>query len=275
MMASSDYEQLRLQNIARNAAALVALGLDPLQLTKPATGTRAPVAAALRKRRLQRAARRSARIASLQEMNDPPQYTEETVQHDEGAGAGSGRKRSRRCRVRGSSGDEKDMFDEVTGREQQQQRRQEAPRGAATRPQERRQRQRQRPSRRKARVHSLAMAATGASAVAAAGRVGKRSCRVMQVDIQKLQAAPQLGRRVFAATTQIKASVMQAASLDGTMPTFSRMSGIQEWDNAIMLFVNVYGGEYKNVFLDSGFVRLSGIGRVWYCHSDVACVGPS
>ena len=74
----------------------------------------------------------------------------------------------------------------------------------------------------------------------------------MKVAVAKLQAPGQLGHKVTARTTQIKASVMQAASLDGTMPTFSRMSGIQEWDNAVMLFVNVYGGEYKNVFLHGG-----------------------
>ena len=44
---------------------------------------------------------------------------------------------------------------------------------------------------------------------------------------------------------------MEAAS-PGVSPTFSRMSGIQEWRNAIMLFVNVYGDGYKNSFVGGG-----------------------
>ncbi|KAJ8607607.1 hypothetical protein CTAYLR_005761 [Chrysophaeum taylorii] len=43
---------------------------------------------------------------------------------------------------------------------------------------------------------------------------------------------------------------MNAAS--SVPPTFSRMSGIQEWRNAVMLFVNVYGEGYKNVLLNEG-----------------------
>ena len=82
----------------------------------------------------------------------------------------------------------------------------------------------------------------------------RRSCRFMQVDINKLQGQRQLGRLVETNSTQIKASVMQTASLSGQMPKFSRMSGIQEWENAVMLFVNVYGDCYKNVFLNGGFV---------------------
>ena len=75
--------------------------------------------------------------------------------------------------------------------------------------------------------------------------------------MEKLQSPTQLGKCVKARTTQIKAAVMHAASLDGTMPTFSRMSGIQEWNNVVMLFVNVYGDCYKNVFLNNGFVILT------------------
>lgn len=44
---------------------------------------------------------------------------------------------------------------------------------------------------------------------------------------------------------------MELASAAGS-PKFSRMSGIQEWKNAIMLFINVYGEGYKNVFLEEG-----------------------
>lgn len=50
---------------------------------------------------------------------------------------------------------------------------------------------------------------------------------------------------------QVKRAAMEAISADGS-PTFSRMSGIQEWSNAVALFVNVYGDGYKNVFLKGG-----------------------
>ena len=96
----------------------------------------------------------------------------------------------------------------------------------------------------------------------------------MQVDVVKLQKVSSLGRKVVARTTQIKASVMHFASANGAMPTFSRMSGIQEWDNAVMLFVNVYGGEYKNVFLEDGYVdRLSYVrGKLVLLQLGVLCL---
>ena len=47
-------------------------------------------------------------------------------------------------------------------------------------------------------------------------------------------------------------------------PTFSRMSGIQEWKNAVCLFINVYGDGYKNVFLEQGrFVTWFAQSRQW------------
>ncbi len=53
--------------------------------------------------------------------------------------------------------------------------------------------------------------------------------------------------------SQNKAGVILAASADGRLPKFSKMSGIQEWANGVMLFVNIStdGGEmgvYENVF---------------------------
>lgn len=35
-------------------------------------------------------------------------------------------------------------------------------------------------------------------------------------------------------------------------PKFNKMSGIQQWRNAVMLFVNVGGHDYSNVWLDGG-----------------------
>ena len=53
---------------------------------------------------------------------------------------------------------------------------------------------------------------------------------------------------------QVKKAVMELASrtTSSITPTFSRMSGIQEWQNCIFVFVNVYGDDYKNVFLNDG-----------------------
>jgi len=45
---------------------------------------------------------------------------------------------------------------------------------------------------------------------------------------------------------------MNTACADrGKTPTFSKMSGIQEWSNAIFLFVNV-SPDGSNTFLDGG-----------------------
>ena len=38
----------------------------------------------------------------------------------------------------------------------------------------------------------------------------------------------------------MKRAVMEEACAEGS-PSFSRMSGIQEWRNAVFLFVNIYG----------------------------------
>lgn len=68
----------------------------------------------------------------------------------------------------------------------------------------------------------------------------------MSVDLSKLS----LGEEISPiGGTQYKRAVMEAA---GNKPTFSRMSGIQEWQNCVYLFVNVYGDGYKNVLLENG-----------------------
>ena len=201
----SDYEQQRLENIARNAEALRQLGLDPIRLTTPAVGKQTALPAKKRRKRMQRAAvvmhnflRRSARIAKIDATVGAPNYQENEVEDTK-----------QRKLIQS-----KDTY--VSHRRKRKYR-------TIAQPKKKSQSQR-----------------------------GKRSCRDMKVDIDKLLSKNQLGLHVYAPTTQIKASVMHAASLDGTMPTFSRMSGIQEWENAIMLFVNVYGTSYKNVFLDHG-----------------------
>ena len=237
----SSYEKLRLQKIARNEAMLKALGLDPTRLTVPAVGKRAPISPALRQRRLQRAAiqqtayrRRSARIATQTAAHGSPDYKEENdVQGPS--------KRLRRSSEKELSphGNARDASEDSGAVElSSNRRRKRYPRA----------------------VHNVPRSPKSTSATKSA-KVNSRSCRFMSVDVEKLQAQDQLGKFVTARTTQIKASVMQAAAVGGVMPTFSRMSGIQEWENAVMLFVNVYGGCYKNVFLDGGYVPVYGYVR--------------
>ena len=76
------------------------------------------------------------------------------------------------------------------------------------------------------------------------------SIRNLDADVDGLRRRF-LGRVVPPLGGQVKRAVMEAAS-PGVSPTFSRMSGIQEWRNAIMLFVNVYGDGYKNSFVGGG-----------------------
>ena len=88
----------------------------------------------------------------------------------------------------------------------------------------------------------------------AAARAAKpsnpRSCKNLKVDLDHLNTHF-LGQIIPPLGGQVKRAVMEEASATCS-PKFSRMSGIQEWRNAICLFVNVYGDCYKNVFLDGG-----------------------
>ena len=78
------------------------------------------------------------------------------------------------------------------------------------------------------------------------------SCRVLRTrSVEELRES--VGEEIPAiGGTQAKRGAMEWVAEKGTTPTFSRMSGIQEWQNAICLFVNVYGDGYKNVFLHAG-----------------------
>lgn len=49
-----------------------------------------------------------------------------------------------------------------------------------------------------------------------------------------------------------RAVMLEACGLRGRTPTFSRMSGIQEWENAIFLFVNFGEEDFGNELLDGG-----------------------
>ena len=77
-----------------------------------------------------------------------------------------------------------------------------------------------------------------------------RSIKNLDCDLAALHGA-YLGEIIAPLGGQVKRAAMEAAS-PRCSPTFSRMSGIQEWRNAVMLFVNVYGEGYKNAFLRDG-----------------------
>jgi hypothetical protein len=89
-----------------------------------------------------------------------------------------------------------------------------------------------------------------------------RSIKNLCVDLKHLntnflgQIIPPLGGQVK------RAAMLECAPKSS--PTFSRMSGIQEWKNAVCLFVNVYGDGYKNVFLEGGrFITWFAQNRQW------------
>lgn len=77
-----------------------------------------------------------------------------------------------------------------------------------------------------------------------------RSCKNLDADPDGLSKSS-LGAIIPPLGGQVKRAAMEAFSAEGP-PTFSRMSGIQEWKNAVALFVNIYGESYKNVFLEKG-----------------------
>lgn len=76
------------------------------------------------------------------------------------------------------------------------------------------------------------------------------SIRNLDADVDGLRRRF-LGRVVPPLGGAAKRAAIEAASPDAS-PTFSRMSGIQEWRNAVVLFVNVYGEGYKNSFVGGG-----------------------
>eukprot|EP00041_Stephanoeca_diplocostata_P003463 m.34866 g.34866 ORF g.34866 m.34866 type:complete len:308 (+) comp14336_c0_seq2:188-1111(+) len=80
--------------------------------------------------------------------------------------------------------------------------------------------------------------------------VQSKSCRCLRADHKSL-AKKFLGKVIPPVGGQVKRAAMDVLSAEGA-PVFSNMSGIQEWVNAVALFVNIYGSGYKNVFLEQG-----------------------
>ena len=77
-----------------------------------------------------------------------------------------------------------------------------------------------------------------------------QSCRNLRCAVSHLKET-WLGKIIPPLGGQVKKAAMEQACAEGS-PTFSRMSGIQEFKDAVCLFINVYGDGYKNVFLNDG-----------------------
>ena len=89
-----------------------------------------------------------------------------------------------------------------------------------------------------------------------------RSIKNLNVDLKHLDG-DFLGQIIAPLGGQVKRAAMMECAPKSS-PTFSRMSGIQEWKNAVCLFVNVYGDGYKNVFLEGGrFITWFAQNRQW------------
>ena len=219
----SEYEKARIENIRANEAALRALGLDCNQVTVVASGNKAPLKKRLKKKIPMVATRFSRRILQKPAVC----YSEvSAVGHRPPAPSTSPRRNKRKASAPAEK-EEDIIFPEKL------------------------------PSKRTRK--STVVYAPGATEVThppskqvASGM--RESIKFLNVDFDKLDAH-YLGRIIAPLGGQVKRAVMECASAGGT-PTFSRMSGIQQWANAIMLFVNVYGGlgegGYKNVFLNKG-----------------------
>jgi hypothetical protein len=103
---------------------------------------------------------------------------------------------------------------------------------------------------------------TKSNAPRAKPNTNPRSIKNLKVDLKHL-TNHFLGRIIPPLGGQVKRAAMEECAPTSS-PTFSRMSGIQEWKNSICLFVNVYGEGYKNVFLENGrFITWFAQNRQW------------
>jgi hypothetical protein len=101
------------------------------------------------------------------------------------------------------------------------------------------------------------LAAADADIATAAAAIAEReipeasadSCRTCDIDADSF-IARHLGRQLVGPPT--KASVVAALAGGHRVPKFSKYSGSLEWRNAVVLWVNVGGADYANLFLDGG-----------------------
>ena len=214
----SEYEKARILNIRKNEAALRALGLDCNKLTTLAQGDKVP----LKKNKSQPSRRRKIPVVgpvrfSTRKRKAPASYAElpEKVYKRTG-GQSEPEKRKFEIEV------PVEIPDALPGKR-----------------------------RRKAVKRFAAGEVPDAGPREAPPKEGGRqSIKYLNVDLDKLEDM-YLGNIIKPLGGQVKRAAMECAALGGA-PVFSRMSGIQQWKNAIMLFVNVYGDSYKNVFLNGG-----------------------
>ena len=125
---------------------------------------------------------------------------------------------------------------------------------------------------------SPSSAAASASAAAAAAASSSsppnpRSIRNLNADLDHLDANF-LGKIIPPMGGQVKRAVMEEACAEGS-PSFSRMSGIQEWRNAVFLFVNIYGEVRERKGTEREAVCVSVSGEVCVSTGVYLCVADS
>lgn len=211
----SEYEQFRLDNIRRNEEMLTSLGISVSLVTSAASGRMAPTAVTRRRRAVPR---RGVRVddgterRSARNVGKAPNYSDPELREASRSSSEAGSGSAIVGDIKSENNDAGDQ-------------------GPAT--------------KRQKILHS-----TRHVEPSPAKPVNARSCKALNADREGLRTK-HLGEVIPPMGGQVKRAAMEAASAEGS-PTFSRMSGIQEWQNAVCLFINVYGDGYKNAFLDKG-----------------------
>lgn len=106
-------------------------------------------------------------------------------------------------------------------------------------------------------VGDVDLSAADADVATAAAAIAERelpeasaeSCRTCDIDAGSF-VVRHLGQLMTGPPT--KASVVAALAGGHRLPKFSKYSGSLEWRNAVVLWVNVGGADYANLFLDGG-----------------------
>ena len=206
----SEYEQLRLDNIRRNEEQLRLLGLDVGGLTQQAAGRMAPTATTRRRRARPRHIPDGTERRSARNLGRPsPDYAEAAdPKHATLGGSGSGSGSS----VGGAAVAAASATATSTA----------APAAAED-------------HRPLALVGGYKRQRITRAADPLPKPANARSCKNLTVDVERL-ASLHLGRIIPPLGGQVKRAAMEAAA--GGSVTFSRMSGIQEWENAVALFIN-------------------------------------
>jgi hypothetical protein len=210
----SEYEQFRLENIRRNEEMLRSLGISVSLVTSTASGRMAPTATTRRRRAVPR---RGLRVDDGTERRSARNLDKKTPDYSEPKlQEEAQRGGAARSSAIGTEQKDDEPADDIPLTKRQK----------------------------------ILHANRHAKPAAAAKSPNTRSCKNLSADLEGLYTKF-LGEIIPPMGGQVKRAAMEAASAEGS-PSFSRMSGIQEWQNAVCLFINVYGDGYKNVFLDKG-----------------------